>query len=187
MKKLVASLLVLSLISCLSACSTNKENVTFEEIIEKSDRCVVVSTISLRSGRCGVLNTPSSKDSETTREDLETRREGNVYYTDVEVLWGDTEELPEYITIVQEKSNYIKEDNIYAVFINESSENENHFYVTEGKSGAIYVKGNEFTCLDKSLQKNAEEIFGTTYDDFEEWLFAEYVGERSLVSTENPV
>lgn len=170
MKKFISVFLILSLIGSLSACSSKKEKITIEEIIEKSDRCVVVSTI-------------------TPDQNIKTTRVGNFYHTQVYVLCGDLEGLPSsrYITIIQENSNYLKMEKIYAVFINESSENENHFYVTEGKSGAIYIKDkNEFTCLDKSLQKNAEEIFGTTYDDFEEWLFDEYKVERSLVSTENP-
>ncbi len=157
MKKVISFLLILSLIGCLSACSTNKEKVTFEEIIEKSDRCVVVATAFYQPQK--------------------TMRKGNLYYTEVEALWGDTEGLPELITIVQEKSNYIKKDKLYAVFINESSEGENYFYVTEGKSGAICLDGAEVDCLDNSVQKNAEEIFGETYDEFEKWLYDEYVGE----------
>lgn len=157
MKKILAFILILSIsLLSLTACSTNTEaqQLTINYIIEQSEYCVVVSTI-------------SAQNKETAHKD-------SFYYTQVNILWGGTDELPEYITIVQENSNYIKKDSIYILFLNKDSINEDNFFTTYGKSGVIQVNGNDIKCLDKSLQRSADKIFGTNLDEFNAWMKSEY-------------
>ncbi len=175
MKKLLAFLLILSLLS-LTSCSTKTEaqQLTINDIIEQSDGCVFVSTIGYKERM--------------------THEEDN-YYTQVILKQNNLNKPPEgdppgLITIIQKGENYIKKDERYVIFVNRSETEENHFYITGGKSGVIKLEKDynferdeydgipcdengykniikyelKYKCLDKNMQESTEKLLGTYYD-----------------------
>lgn len=173
MKKLLALVLILSIsLLSLTACSndTETQQLTINDIIEQSDGCVIVSTIGYKERLI---------------------QEGDKYYTQVILKQNNLNKPPEgdppgLITIIQEGENYIKQEEKYIIFVNQSETNKNHFYVTGGKSGVIKLKDAynvdgdvtqsnfkvEYKCLDKNMQEDIEELWGKYFElnYFLRWL-----------------
>ncbi len=172
MKKLLALVLILSLLS-FTSCSNNIEaqQLTIDDIIEQSDGCIIVSTIGYKE---------------------RMTQDGDTYYTQVILKQNNLKNPPEgdppgLITIIQEGENYIKQEEKYIIFVNQSETNENHFYVTGGKSGVIKLKDDfdidleepekntiniKYKCLDKNMQDDIEKLWGEHFDmnSFLFWL-----------------
>lgn len=164
MKKFLALVLILSIsLLSLTACSndTETQQLTIDDIIEQSDGCVIVSTIGYK---------------ERMTQDVDT------YYTQVILKQNNLNKPPEgdptgLITIIQEGENYIKQEEKYIIFVNQSKTNENHFYVTGGKSGVIKLKEDfniernepektriKYKCLDKNMQDDIDKLWGEHFD-----------------------
>ena len=171
MKKFLALILILSLLS-LTSCSTQTQaqQLTINDIIQQSDGCIIVSTIGFKE---------------------RMTQEENTYYTQVILKQNNLKKPPEgdppgLITIIQEGENYIKQEEQYIIFVKRSETNENHFYVTGGKSGVIKLKDTynvdsdvtesnlkvEYKCLDKNMQEDIEELWGKYFElnYFLRWL-----------------
>lgn len=171
MKKFLALVLILSLLS-LTSCSTQTQaqQLTINDIIQQSDGCIIVSTIGYKE---------------------RMTQEENTYYTQVILKQNNLNKPPEgdppgLITIIQEGENYIKQEEQYIIFVKRSETNENHFYVTGGKSGVIKLKDTynvdsdvtesnlkvEYKCLDKNMQDEIETLWGEHFDiySFLYWL-----------------
>ena len=167
MKKLLALVLIVSIsLLSLTACSndTETQQLTINEIIEQSDGCIRISTHGMRKI---------------------TTQEGDTYFTNVLPIKSNIKDIPvaheaEVIKIVQKGENYIKKDESYIIFVNRSETDENHYYVTGGKSGVIKLEKHfntdrddyadkykmKLKCLDEDLQKSTEEYFGKYESSF---------------------
>ena len=192
--------IIILLISCFAfaSCKTNSDTqkettnnvlqtneasknklITFQELVEKSDCCVIVS-----------IN-PNDKT------ELNSKEINGEYYTDVKV--GGFSEyseifdiLPERITIIQKGSAFLEETNetkttrFYYLFLNKS-EVENTYYITNNKTGVIETDFNYLYPFDKNLSKELNEKF---YDKrhkpdsrFRSWLIDEYKFSEIMYET----
>ena len=141
MKKFISFILIWCILS-LTSCSTINETqqLTINDIIEQSDGCVFVNTMNYKE---------------------RLTQEGDIYYTQVILKQNNLKNPPEgeppgLITIIQEGENYIKQEERYVIFVKRSETNENHFYVTGGKSGVIK--------LEKDYTFPRDEYEGIKYD-----------------------
>lgn len=169
-KIIVFFIILIFLVACSMAVLTSSEslgkaNLTFNELIEKSDCCVFVS-----------LFGPFAYDEEAI-----SKKVGNNYYIDMWVAHcseRDRNFFPERITIIQEDEPFLEtvdpefSSSMYLLFLTKADE-ENTYYVTGGKNGVIRISNPFFKAKNDNLNSELQEKFKDT-EALENWLENNY-------------
>lgn len=160
---------------------TNSENTStqFQKLVDESDCCVIVSV------------NPKEKD------EFDSKEINGEYYTDVKVeSFSEYPEVfdifPERITVIQKGSAFLEEANqanrtrFYYLFLNKT-EDENTYYLTYNKSGAIETDFNYLYPLDKGLTEDLNEKFTHKRHKpdllFRVWITSEYEFSEVMYET----
>ena len=128
-----------------------------------------ITDIGERSNFCITASAINNKDAKT-------KKIGNLYYTTVKVMQKSSDNIPDYITVVQKNEPYIKKDYRYILFL-KSSETDENYYITDEQNGVIIIENGEkqtLKALNKDLQECVEKEIGTDYQEFCIWLERTY-------------
>lgn len=180
-KYIVIGFLISTLLFCTSSCGAinnnntvssnmnqnitqNNEITTLEELKNCSDACVYISTC----------------------KTYEVKNENNKIYSKVRVipvtLW-QCNFFADNITIIEHIESYLEPERVYIVFLSESEEDNDSYYLSCGKSSIFSVNG-DVKPLDYKLKREVETHWGNKYENFEVWFNTNY-SEPPQTTTEN--
>lgn len=149
--------------------SIGSSNITLDYLINESDYCVLIST--MKPAYIDDFDAESKKFIYYNPIEESIEKNGD-YYLDVfvDIEKSSSDDINEVITIIQKEEQFIIEEGLYFVFLNESETEENHYYIVGGRSGVIDLDSTDLKPLDENLSECIESKIGTSVYDFLDWM-----------------
>ena len=173
MNKTKKFVLIMVCLVVLCACSFllwffSFEATTIQELEEKSDVCVEVST---RTEKTKVILVEDMTDPiwDNWPPNVKTIKKNGDYYIEVSLDIRNHREINEYnITIIQDKKAYLEEEKDYLFFLKKSNTEENCYTIVDEPSGIIEIDKYEvLRPFNPRLKKEITEKIGDRGDIYE--------------------